>query len=169
MIANEKKSWAEFRKEKKSRLAEDMKLSSLMAAYFIIPNAKDGESTHVEPLCEDSITTADKSSCATKSKGNEDEEISNYPSPRFETIHEEYHGLSESGDSLMSDPPVMEDASSVITLDQSQTMNDIGFEKTPGICSFARNHKQSQSSKNDVIKENEKSTLHNFIKKDSML
>ena len=60
----------------------------------------------------------------------------------------------------MSDPSVTEDASSVITLDQSQTMNDIGFETTPG-CSFARNHRHSQSSNNDAIKETNKALYTN--------
>ena len=177
-----KKSGAEFRKAKKSRLVEEEKLSSFMSAYFNKPKAKDGEPTHDESLCEDSSKTAENSSCAIESKGNADDEISNPPSPRFEATSEEYDGHIESDLSMMSEQSVMVSSddtqseltaaerqhdTSVITVDQIQTVNEIDSETAPG-CRDARNERSiqgiSQDSNNDVVKESEKSTFHDFIK-----
>lgn len=158
-----KKSGAEFRKAKKSRLAEEEKLSSFMAVYFNKPKAKDGEPTHDESPREDSSKTADNSSCTIESKGSADDEISSPPSPRFEATPEEHDGLNESDLSLMSEQSVMVSSddtqikltaaerqhdTSAITVDQIQTENEINSETTPG-CSDTRNERSIQGTPQD--------------------
>ena len=177
-----KKSGVEFRKANKSRLAEEAKLSSLMAAYFNKQKDKGGEPTHDESLCEDPSTTADSTSGAIESKGNVDDEIKNPPSPRFEATPEEYTGHNESDISLISEQSVMVSSddteigftaaegqhdTSILNVDQIQTVNEINYEETLG-CSDARSERSfqgiPQDSNNDVVKESERGTLHDSIR-----